>query len=98
MLRITTEEKDQFTSFRLEGKLTGDWVRELERCWIRAKNVTPGRQFRVDLSEVGFVDDMGKALLEHLVAEGAELQADTPLMRSIIAGVVEHSNTEHANR
>ena len=32
MLRITVQENGQLTRFRLEGKLKGDWVRELERC------------------------------------------------------------------
>ena len=38
MLRITVEEQDNATSLRLEGKLTGDWVGELERCWISNRN------------------------------------------------------------
>lgn len=27
------------TRFRLEGKLKGDWVRELERCWSTARSL-----------------------------------------------------------
>ena len=45
MLRITVEEQDNATSLRLEGKLTGDWVGELERCWISNHNHSPVSEF-----------------------------------------------------
>jgi hypothetical protein len=37
-LRITVEENGSLTEFQLEGKLKGEWVRELERCSIYAGN------------------------------------------------------------
>ena len=85
MLRITLEEEDHCTRFRLEGKLAGDWVRELERCWIRTKNANPDKRFKIDLRAVSFVDRSGQALLEHLALEHAELwAAGNPLMTSIV--------------
>ncbi|MGA7560927.1 MAG: hypothetical protein WCF61_17280 [Terriglobales bacterium] len=92
MLRITVEEKDDLTNFRLEGKLTGDWVKELERCWIRAKHIEPGTQFTVDLSGVNFVDEKGKTLLESMVSEGAGLQAEGPMMRLLVDTIVENAH------
>ena len=50
MLRITVEEQNNSTSLRLEGKLTGDWVGELERCWISYRNPSIESQFSVDPS------------------------------------------------
>lgn len=97
MLRITVEEKADFIRFRLEGKLIGDWVKELERAWICAKNTQPGTRFRIDLSSMSFVDDKGKALLESMVSEGAELLADNPMMTSLVRSILEHVKTEHAN-
>ncbi len=91
MLRITTEEEGDVTRFRLEGKLIGDWVRELERCWICVKHVDPSRRFVVDLNDVSFVDAKGKVLLETMIEEHVELEADNPLMASLassIAGAV----------
>jgi len=98
MLRITIFEKDGSTRFRLEGKLTGLWVKELERCWILAKHVGHGRRLIVDLDSVSFVDDKGKALLESMVEEHAELEATDPLMASVAATIVEHSSAAHAHR
>ena len=97
MLRITIEEKDDFIRFRLEGKLIGDWVKELERAWICAKNANPGARFKIDLRGVTFVDEKGKGLLESMVSEGAELVADNPMMTSLVRSIVEHVKVEHAN-
>ena len=33
MLRITVEVCPRDLTFRLEGSLTGPWLRELEECW-----------------------------------------------------------------
>jgi ABC-type transporter Mla MlaB component len=82
MLRITVEENDDRTRFRLEGKLTGNWVTELERCWISVRSNTV-KQFCVDLSSVSFVDETGKALLTRMVSQGAKLRARGPLMTSL---------------
>jgi ABC-type transporter Mla MlaB component len=84
MLRITVEEEDNLTKFRLEGKLRGEWVRELERCWIYARNAGPDRQFSIDLCNVNFVDESGKTLLTRMVEQGTRLQANGPMMTSLV--------------
>ena len=68
MLRITVEEKDNHTRLQLEGKLTGDWVGELERCWVSVHNGSTVNEFSVDLSSVSFVDENVKVLLRHMVS------------------------------
>jgi ABC-type transporter Mla MlaB component len=97
MLRINIEERVQFTRFRLEGKLTGDWVMELERTWIRSKSANQAKCFKVDLSGVAFVDEKGRALLARLVSDGVELEADNPLMRSVIVRAMEQSRLMQVN-
>jgi hypothetical protein len=91
MLRITMVEEPDFTRFRLEGKLAGEWVKEFERCWICAKHMGPEAQFKIDLSGVSFVDEKGKALLESMVAAGAELLAEGPMMTALAHSVVENA-------
>jgi ABC-type transporter Mla MlaB component len=71
MLRITTEENGRLTRFRLEGKLKGDWVRELERCWSTARNGHTEIQFFVELSNVDSVDEVGRALLSRMATRSA---------------------------
>ena len=85
MLRITREEKGGLTTFHLEGKLVGAWVGELECCWVLWNDTRdPQERSRIDLSELLFVDDCGKALLQRLAREGAELQSSNLFMRSVI--------------
>ena len=84
MLRITIEEKECLTKFRLEGKLKGEWVRELERCWIFARNADAGRRFSLDLSNVNFVDESGKVLLSQIASQGATLEASGPMMGALV--------------
>lgn len=97
MLRITVIDSGQITTFLLEGRLTGDWVQELERCWISTKIIDPKRKFKIDMSDVEFVDAMGEVLLQRMMEEGAEFEAVNPLMKSIIASVAERAKAEHVN-
>lgn len=85
MLRITVEEQNDLTTLRLEGKLKGDWVPELERCWMRTRSTGPYRQLMIDLVAVSFVDESGKLLLKKLASQDAEFLArGNPLMSSLV--------------
>ncbi len=93
MLRITTEETDGWTMFRLEGKLKGDWVRELEHCWTSALVGGLERQCSIELSNVDFIDEGGRALLSRMVSQGARLEAQSNLiMSSLIEEIVHGPN------
>ena len=83
MLRITIHDSSQGTTFKLEGKLAGAWVGELEQCWITANSTLHDRKLAVDLKQVSFIDAEGKGLLERMCAAGAELVAQGPLTKSI---------------
>jgi ABC-type transporter Mla MlaB component len=94
MLRITTIDEGQTTTFRLEGRLIGDWVTEFERCWLDIKSADCKRRFRVDISDVENVDEQGKTLLKRLFLAGAELHGGNLWIRAIVADIVAHSNSE----
>jgi anti-anti-sigma regulatory factor len=89
MLRITADEKPRVLSFRLEGRLEGPWVGELEKCWrgMVARAGTPA--LRVDLSGVTFVDAAGKAQLTAMHRQGAEFTADDCLTSAIVAEIID---------
>jgi anti-anti-sigma regulatory factor len=91
MLRITAEDKPRILSFRLEGRLEGPWVDELEKCWLGmvARAGTPA--LRVDLTGVTFVDAAGKAQLTAMRRQGAELIAGDCLTSAIVSEVVADS-------
>jgi anti-anti-sigma regulatory factor len=89
MLKITLH--DSFGEFRLklEGRLSGPWVQELEQCWKTASSTTQGRRTVVDLGEVDFVDPRGQSLLTEMHAEGVEMEAISPLICSVLKEVCE---------
>ncbi len=84
MLRITTAEGPSATTFRLEGKLAGPWVKELEECWRSGAGAEGQRGLRIDLREVTFIDAAGKDLLTRLHQDGAELVAADCMTKAII--------------
>ncbi len=85
MLKITIHDGPDSIRLQLEGKLAGDWVQELERCWLRARSTTQGRKIVVDLTDNDFVDENGKQLLATMHKDGARFIAVTPLMIGIVA-------------
>ena len=91
MLRITIQESAQASTFKLEGKLTGPWVRELEQAWnatAAAAPESPRRTLIIDLADVTFIDCAGKNLLARIHASGARLVAFSPMNRSIVDEIV----------
>lgn len=89
MLRITAHEKPRVLSFRLEGRLEGPWVEELEKCWRGMVDRAGTPVLRVDLKGVTFVDAAGKAQLAAMRRQGAEFSADDCLTKSIVFEIVE---------
>jgi outer membrane protein TolC len=85
MLRITIQESPQASTLKLEGKLVGPWVRELEQAWSA---VAPGRALIVDLADVTFIDYAAKTLLARMHDGGAKLVASSPMNRSIVDEIV----------
>ena len=87
MLKITLHDSAREFRLKLEGRLSGLWVHELEQCWNTASSTTHGRKTVLDLGEVDFVDPAGESLLARMHAEGVELVALTPLIRAVLREV-----------
>jgi len=91
MLRISIINEDSRTVINLEGKLTGEWVKELEQSWNKAKLEHEGKPVEVVLRAVSYEDEAGKKLLADLAAQGAELKGcgcmTGALIQEIVSGV-----------
>ena len=87
MLRITIHEAPRTLTFRLEGRLAGPWVRELDECWRVALAGQPKPVLRVDLTEVTSIDATGRACLAALHRQGAEFVAADCLMKAVVAEI-----------
>jgi anti-anti-sigma regulatory factor len=84
MLRITLKNSCEVAVLKLEGRLSGPWVGELERTWCEVTSKTPADSVVLDLSDVTFVDAEGKKLLSGMFRRGAELRNGSLMTRYIV--------------
>ena len=80
VLRITTQNEPERALLRLEGRLSGVWVPEVEASWRSVQRDHPASAIWIDLCEVDVVDTAGRYLLAlmhdagtHLVARGCAM-------------------------
>jgi ABC-type transporter Mla MlaB component len=94
VLRIESLNENELLTLRVEGKLVGPWVRELEQCWQRVVAERPPRLVRINLSSVGFIDSEGKQLLCRMRREGAVLVPTGCFMKSIVDEIEREASKE----
>ena len=78
MLRITIDEKKDAVIVRLEGRLIGTWVPDVEKCWKNLFATLGQRSVQVALSAVNFVDAAGGALLIRMHQAGFRMAGGGP--------------------
>jgi anti-anti-sigma regulatory factor len=78
-LKITDERAIEGTIVRVEGRLEGEWVPELDEV-CRAAH----RPLRLQLEALLNVDSVGLGLLRALAASGATLDGASPYIRLLI--------------
>ena len=66
MLRITMQDSPESVTFLVEGKLVGEWAKELEQCYKQTSSVRGHRALIIDLSETLFIDQEGRRVLATL--------------------------------
>lgn len=84
MLKISIHDTPTELRFQLEGRLIGPWVAEAEGAWQTAESARNGRRVVFDLSDITFIDDNGRELLERLHRSDVTLLGSDPMTRSII--------------
>jgi hypothetical protein len=88
MLRVTVKQEGSVESWELEGKLAGEWAKELERCWRHNPSNGPESSKQVHLKAVSYIDADGKRLLSEMYREGAEIKACGCMTRAIVEEIV----------
>ncbi len=88
MLRITANDNPRILIFRLEGRLEGPWVRELEQSWRSLLEGASEPTVCVDLTGVTYIDAAGKARLAEMHQRGAQFIASDCLTKAIVAEIV----------
>jgi anti-anti-sigma regulatory factor len=87
MLRVTVEDLGTAVCLKVEGRLTGVWVPELEQSWRALITRSPRVPLIVDLTETDFVDLAGKYLLSLMYRSGVQLKANSPYMRAVVTEI-----------
>lgn len=83
MLKITSEQTSDSARLTLEGSLSGPWVIELERVWQQVKQAGTVAPV-VELTDITFIAEEGRALLTRMWREGAALVANGCCTRHIV--------------
>lgn len=84
MFRATVEHHEGLVTLRIEGRLSGPCLTELENCWRQMTAGNGTGRLIVDLHEVTFVSSQGKQLLEKFCRAGAELTGDGLMTRALV--------------
>jgi hypothetical protein len=92
VFRIHIQDCDGATSFMLEGRLVGPWVKELENCWQLALAADPSTSILVNLADVSFVDSEGIDLLTRMCGQGVRLSSTGIMMNAIVQQIERRSD------
>jgi ABC-type transporter Mla MlaB component len=87
MLRVTIHDGPSEFRLRLEGRLAGPWVREVQLCWQTAQSIIHNRTATIDLRDVDFVDSAGEQLLTAMYEHGAQLVATGPMTGNMVSKI-----------
>jgi anti-anti-sigma regulatory factor len=88
MLRITIEDNSTTATLKLEGKLSGPWVDELESTWYKVTNARAGDSVLLDLCDVTFIDPEGRKQLAWMYSQGARFKTSGCLGKGIVEEIV----------
>jgi hypothetical protein len=82
MLRITPIQTRRIATLKLEGKLSGPWVEELQRCWASlGQQKVPAR---INLRDVSYIDRAGRDLLLRMESQGTPLLECSEFLRDLL--------------
>jgi hypothetical protein len=91
MLKVTIKQVDSSETWELEGKLSGDWVKELERCWMERTSPS-GVSLQVHLKAVTYIDAAGKKLLTAMHGRGVEIKGCGCLTKAVVEEIIRHAS------
>jgi ABC-type transporter Mla MlaB component len=95
MLRITIKKDESAEVWELEGKLSGEWVSELDRIWKERSPQTGSTE--VHLKAVSYIDPAGKELLAEMRQQGAEIKGCGCMVRAFVEEIMGRKRTLDVN-
>jgi outer membrane protein len=97
MMKATQLQQGEQTTIKVEGRLAGPWVSELEQSWLEASAVHGPGAVLVELAGVSFVDEAGRQLLAKMSQAGTQLTAVGCLARAIVEEVAGRPGRKRGN-
>ena len=91
MLKVTITKENSAETWELEGKLSGDWVKELERCWME-RSSPAGVCLQVHLKAVSYIDLAGRQLLAQMHERGVEIKGCGCMMKAVVEEITRHAS------
>jgi ABC-type transporter Mla MlaB component len=95
MLRITIKKDDLSEVWELEGKLSGEWVCELNRLWKERSPQSSSTE--IHLKAVSYIDPAGKELLAEMRQQGAEIKGCGCMVRAFVEEIMGRKRTVDVN-
>jgi len=94
-LRITTQQEIGTVTIKIEGRLAGALISELQKEWLRIAPGLDGKRLTLDLRDMTFADASGSEMLRKIYkVAGAGFLASTPFTRFIADQAKEIIRTE----
>jgi hypothetical protein len=93
MLRITVQDDGTLWRLHLAGRLAGAWVAETESTWRSAP--VSGRRVEIDMTEVTWVDEAGRCLLQAMNQAGARFIAKGVATKALVEEITGKSAQQH---
>lgn len=87
MMKATQLQQGDQLLIRVEGRLAGPWVAELEQSWNQAAATRGSSAIEVELAGVSYIDEAGKQLLRRMAQAGTRLSAAGCLARAVVEEV-----------
>jgi anti-anti-sigma factor len=73
MMKVQMSKAGDRVILRVEGRLSGVYVPELEKCWKEACALQPACKISLDLKDVTSLDSAGGYLLRLMCSSGVEV-------------------------
>ena len=91
MFKVTIKQAETAETWELEGKLSGDWVKELERCW--KERLSPaGVPLQIQLKTVSYIDAAGKQLLAEMYGRGVEIRGCGCMTKAVVEEITRNAS------
>jgi ABC-type transporter Mla MlaB component len=91
MLKVTIKQADSAEIWELEGKLSGDWVKELERCW-KDRSSPADNSLQIHLKAVSYIDTAGKQLLTEMYGRGVEISGCGCMTKAVVEEITRNAS------